>query len=225
MTGRFGEAIGALEQAIEQLAKGDRELRWRLEARLIGMAHLETAHTEVAERHLETLPRDLRGDTPGERLILAQPAYAAAIGGDRVEEVVALAKRGLGAGRLVAEEGPLSPSLLEVIFALVLSEQGELAMSAYNERLARAQREGAPIAFALVSSQRSQLHCYRGQIADPIAEARTAIDANSHVGWSVGAPSLYANLINALLEAGEPSAAERALADSGVPAGAIFGTY
>jgi DNA-binding CsgD family transcriptional regulator len=217
LTGRFGEAIRALEQAIDETVEPDQELRWRLESRLIATAHIETAHRTVAERHLQTLPLGLPGDTPGERLILAQLAYAAAIGGDPVDVVVALATGALANGRLVAEEPPLSPSLLEATFALVLGEQSELAMSAYDQWLSRAQREGAPIAFALVCSQRSQLHCYRGQIADAIAEARNAIDANSHFGWDVGAPSLYANLINASLEAGELAAAEQALADSGVP--------
>ena len=218
LTGRFGDAIRALEQAIDQSVKEDEELRWRLEARLIATAHIETAHRQIAQRHLQTLPPDLRGETPGERLILAQLAYAAAIDGDRVETVVALAERALGDGRLVAEEPPMSASLLEAIFALVLCERHELAMSAYDRWLARTQREGAPIAFALVCSQRSQLHCYGGRIADAIAEARTAIDAGSHLGWRVGAPSLYANLINALLEAGDLAGAERALGDSGVGA-------
>jgi ATP/maltotriose-dependent transcriptional regulator MalT len=215
LTGRFGDAIRALERAIEPLGVHDRELRWRLVARVIATAHIETAHAKVAQRHLEVLPRDLPGETAGERLILAQLAYAAALRGKPVDSIVGLAERALGDGRLVAEEPPLSASLLEAIFALVLCERYELAIAAYDQWLARAQREGAPIAFALVSSQRSQLYCCWGQIPDAIAEARAAVEANRHFGWGVGAPSLCANLINALLEAGEVSAAEQALADSG----------
>jgi DNA-binding CsgD family transcriptional regulator len=63
---------------------------------------------------------------------------------------------------------------------------------------------------------RSQLHYYRGAIPDAIADARAAVDANAHFGWTVGLPSLYANLANALLEAGDVIGAEQALASCGL---------
>ncbi len=216
LTARFGDAIETLEATIEQTADDDQELRWRLEARLIGTAKMETVNRDVVERHLKRLPRDLPGDSAGQRLILAHRASDAVMSGDPLELVVDLATRALGDGQLVAEEPPLSPTLLTTLFALVLCEEHALALNAFDELLTRARREGAPTTFSFVSSMRSQLHYYRGAIPDAIADARSAIDANRYFGWSVGLPSLYANLINPLLEAGDVAGAEEVLASSGL---------
>jgi DNA-binding CsgD family transcriptional regulator len=215
LTGRFGEAVSALDEAIEQ-TDDDPELRWRLAGRLIGMARMDGAFTDLAQRHVARLPRDLHGITHGERLVLAHHAVADVMAGEHVEQVAELATRALRDFRLAAEEPAMSPSLLLAIFALVLSERHELAGQAFDWLLDRTRREGAPVAFALVCSMRSQLRYYGGAIPDAIADARAAIEANRHFGWKVGVPSLYANLINALLEAGDLAGAEQALASSGL---------
>jgi DNA-binding CsgD family transcriptional regulator len=216
LTGRFGEAVRVLDEATERVAHDDQELRWRLAARLIGTARMESAYTELANRHLLRLPGDVSGATHGERLVLAHRAIGSVMAGDDVNDVVRLATAALRDGLLAEEETTLSASVLMPIFALVLSEQHELAMQAFNQLLARARREGTPVAFAFISSMRSQLHYYQGSIPDAIADARTAIDSGSHFGWTVGVPSLYANLANGLLEEGDIPGAERTLASSGV---------
>jgi DNA-binding CsgD family transcriptional regulator len=216
LTGRFGAAVGALEEAIDQVQDDERELRWELAARLIGTARMEAAYTPVAQRQLERLPRDLPGASRGERLVLAHLAIGAVQAGEHRDRVTELAERALSDGQLAAEEPVLSPSLLMTVFALVLSERHERAMRAFDGLLARTQREGTPVAFAFVCSRRSQLHYFRGAIPDAIADARTAIDSGTHFGWTVGLPSLYANLTNALIEAGDIAGAEQALAGSGL---------
>jgi DNA-binding CsgD family transcriptional regulator len=218
VTGRIGEAISTLEKAIQRIGATDDELRWQLEARLIGAARLHASGVKIAADHLASLPRDVRGDTHGERLILAQLAYAAVIGSGTAEQATELARRALADGQLLAEEPLSSVAPYNAIGALEFSGELACAIDAYDRLLARARAEGDVFSYALVSSFRSQLKLWRGAVSDAIADARSAIDAGSQLGWDFVAPSAYANLINALLEAGELAAAEEALTASGIGA-------
>ena len=225
VAGRLDAAITTLEAGVREIGDGDRELGWRLEAQLINLAGMDAAHAEVARRHLERVPRDLGGDTPGERLILAELSWAALKSAEPVDRVAALAERSFGDGRLIAEQRGWSLSVLNAIWALSLAERGAAAMRAYDELIALVQRAGSPIMFALISSRRSQLHYLQGDIPDAIADARASIDAGrDFVPGLVG--GLYGRLIDALLEAGDLQAAEQALGDSGfedaLPAGWQF---
>ncbi|MBV8733755.1 MAG: hypothetical protein JO120_03130, partial [Solirubrobacterales bacterium] len=216
VAGRSGEAIGALEQAVQQSAEHDPELRWRLEAQLISLARIDPTKAAVARRHLDGLPRDLPGASPGERAILAELAFAATIAAEHVDRVADLARRAFGGGQLIGEQPRGSLALLSALSALVATEQHELAMRAYDELIARTRREGSPISFALMSQRRAQLHYLRGAIPDAIADAQAAINAGDQFGQTLLLPSLYGTLIDALLEANDVRGAERALAHSGV---------
>ena len=215
VAGRSSEAISTLERAVEETEPFDPDLRWRLEAQLISIARTDLVHTEVARRHVERIPRHLRGQTRGERLILAELACAAALNCEPVGEVADLASRAFGRGQLVAEPPGSSLSVLNGIWALALSEQHEDAMHGYDALTARAQRHGSPILFALVSSRRSQLQYLLGAIPDAIADAQASIDAGRQFGQSLLVGGLYARLVDALLEAGDTPGAEQALAHSG----------
>ena len=215
VAGRSAEAVGMLERAIYQTRGHDRELRWRLEAELINAARTDSLHVEVARRHLERIPRDLAGETSGERLVLAELAWAALLAGEPVDAVMDLARRAFGDGQLIAEQPRGSLSVLNAIRTLALGDQHLLALDAYDELIARTRREGSPILFALISSRRSQLHYLGGAISDAVADAQASIDAGSHFGQSLLVGALYARLIDALLEAGDVEGAAQALADSG----------
>ena len=216
VAGHFDDAIGALEHALQEIEERDEELRWRLEAQLISLGRLDPGRHELVRRHLRRIPCDLPGNTPGERVILAELAYAALMDGEHVEAVADLARRALGAGQLVAEHSLGSWSVLNAISVLALTEQHELAIRACDQLIARARREGSPIVFALVSSRRSQVQYLHGAIPDAIADARAAIDAGSRFGQIPLLPNLCAALIDALLEAGDSGGAEQALRDAGV---------
>ena len=207
VAGRLPEAVETLERGLADTAD-DRELRWRLEAQLISIARVQASGAELAVRHLDRIPGDLAGDTPGERLILAEVAWAQLLTGEPVDRVTGLAMRAFGGGRLVSEQPGASMSVLNGIWTLALSEQHQPALQAYDELIARARQAGWPLLFALISSRRSQLHCLGGAIPDAIADARASIDAGRHFGASLLVGGLYARLIDALLEAGELEGAQ-----------------
>ncbi|MBV8998360.1 MAG: AAA family ATPase, partial [Solirubrobacterales bacterium] len=215
VAGQFDDSISTLEHAVHELENGDEELRWRLEAQLISLARLDPGRAELVRRHLYRIPHDLPGSTAAQRVILAELAYAALMDGEHIAAVADLAKRALGAGQLVAEHSLGSWSVLNAVSVLAHIEQHEAAISSCDELIARARREGSPIAFALLSSKRSQVHYLHGAIPDAIADARAAIDAGSQFAEVPLLPNECAALIDALLEAGDVDGAERALLSSG----------
>ena len=215
VAGRWTDAINLLEQALEHVAADDQDDRWRFEARLISLARHDPRHVALARQHLDRVPDGLAGTTPGERAILAELAYAALIASEPVDAVINLATLALGGERLTAEHPLASHSVLNAIWALVYSEQHELAMRAYDALIARAREAGSPISFAWFASRRSQLHYLRGEIPDALADARAALDAGGQFGQSLLVAGLYARLIDALLAAGDIEAAARALEVSG----------
>jgi DNA-binding CsgD family transcriptional regulator len=211
VAGRFDDSISTLEHALRALDDGESEVRWRLEAQLLSMARLD-GRAELVRRRLRRIPRDLPGETPGERVILAELAHAALVDGERVEVVAELARRALGHAQLVAEHALGAWSVVNTVLVLAHSEQDEQAMCACDALIARARREGSPIMFALLSSRRSQVQHFRGAIPDAIADARAAIDAGRQFDRLL--PGLCATLIDALLEAGDLDGAEQALLTS-----------
>jgi DNA-binding CsgD family transcriptional regulator len=216
VSARVGDAIEVLEEVLAGPGAHDRELRWRAEAQLLSTAFINSAYTAVLERHVAQIPHDLRGETPGERLVLGQLAYASLMSGQPAEMMAELAKRALGDGQLIAEQPPTSVAVTAPIIALAYSEQHELALEAYDELLDGTRRAGAPAAFAYISALRSQLHSFSGAIPDALADARAAVDAAGNFAWTPAAPIAFANLIDALLEAGDVSGAEDALIASGL---------
>ena len=205
-----------LEQALEDVSPDDQETRWRLEAQLISLARPDPRHVALARQHLECVPHDLAGATPGERVILAELAYDALMTSEPVDVVTVLATRALGGGRLIAERPLSSHSVLNAVLVLVHSEQHELAMPAYDALIARTRQAGSPITFAWISSRRAQLHYLRGEIPDAIADARASLDAGGQFGQSLLAGGLHARLVDGLLAAGDIEGAARALEVSGM---------
>jgi DNA-binding CsgD family transcriptional regulator len=216
VAGRFDDSIDTLEQAIETIDERDNELRLRLEAQLLSLARLAPGRAELVRRHLHEIPHDLPGKTPGERMILAELAFAALIAGEPVDQVADLATRAFGDGQLIAEQPPGSLPVLDAIWALVFSDQHHLAMRAYDRLITTARKQGWPIAFALISSRRSEAHYRGGSIPDAIADARASIEVGRDFAASLVAPALYGPLMDALLQAGDTDGARHALADSGV---------
>jgi DNA-binding CsgD family transcriptional regulator len=208
-SGRFDEGIRMLEQAIEEC--DDEELRWRLEAQLISNAGFVPAHAGVAARYLARIPRDLPGDSPGARAVLAALAFEKMRACEPVEAVLALAGRADVDGRLLAEQ-PLGSLLLQnALFTLGLADRPATAERAFGELIERARRAGSPIVFTLMSLRRSSVRRLSGARPDAIADAQAAADAGLAFGASLIAPAVYCSLALTLLDAGELEGAQRAV--------------
>jgi DNA-binding CsgD family transcriptional regulator len=124
-------------------------------------------------------------------------------------EVLALAHRLYGDGRLIEEDGD-SQALTHVIGTLSWCDDYRAADSALTLTFADARRRGSVLTFAMASQLRSRQRLWTGPVADAVADSRAAVEV-----WR-GGPLAYLHpsgycLVCALLEQGKPDEAEAAL--------------
>ena len=211
---RAVEAVGA---AIDFVAPRDRELALLLEADRAAyaqQANLE-ARASVASR-LEGFS-DLEGETPGERLVLASLAFERARASDSERDAVAFLDRGLAQGRLLGEqEVDVAGTLYLLLVGLLATEALDLLDAVVERMLADGRARSSIPAQAFVIEHRGWASWRRGAVADAEADARTALELLRAHGIPLGVRFALGLLLLALVEAGDPEAAERALHESGL---------
>jgi DNA-binding CsgD family transcriptional regulator len=198
--GETARAVAALENALEGIE--DRELELRLEAVLVAIAAVEPATAPVADRRLAART-DIEGETPAERLLLANLAGHLATSGAGCEAAVDAASRALGGGALVAEETADAPSIYHALFALLAADRFDKAEEVLALAIEDAQRRGSLFGFAMASNFQTMCTFRRGDVMRTEAEARASIEATRDAGWPSPMPNALAHLIDALLERGD----------------------
>jgi DNA-binding CsgD family transcriptional regulator len=216
LSGNADGAVEAIEPVIEVVEPHDRELALLLEGELA--AHAQEASLErraPAARRLERYAH-LEGVTPGERLVLASIAFERARASESERGAVAELERALAGGRLLDEEAVdvTGPSCL-LLVSLLATDALDLADACLEEKIddARAQASIPAVAFVLEFRGRASLR--RGAVVDAAEDARGALELLVSGGIQLGTAFALALLIQALIEAGEVEAAERALRSSG----------
>ena len=211
--GRYVEAAAMLDDAADAAAGVDPELARGIEAELVAGARLVAETLPLARERLSRLPLPIRGDTPGERMLLATLAHQRVLDGTAVE-AVELAARSVDGG-LVAEQSGDSGVVLDAVFALIAGGDFDRAERAIEEALGDVRRRGSVIGFARESCMRALLNFQRGALAEAESDARATIDAAWEPGYRI-ARMAYGPLVDALVELGRLDEAERALAAIGL---------
>jgi DNA-binding CsgD family transcriptional regulator/predicted ATPase len=208
-------AVEALEAAIEAVEPRDRELALVLEAE--HAAHAQEAGLErraPAAKRLEHYA-DLDGATPGERLVLATLAFERARASESESEAVAQLERALAGGRLLDEQAvDVAGPFYLLLVGLLATDALELAAACLEQAIAQARAQASIPALAFVIEFRGWVSLRRGAVADAEDDARTALELLTEHDIELGSAFALALLIEALLEAGQVEAAERALAES-----------
>lgn len=217
---RYAEAMDVLDRTIARTSPDDRETLLRLHAERLWLLEsgdlTESGFTGAAEQ----LGDGLTGDSHGERLVLGHLGTARLFTGAPHGEVRRLARLSLGDGKLLAEEGPESPSWL--YSAALLWVVGDYA-DAELEMLRgehRARDRGAVTSIAQIRATRAWVHVELGDL-------RRAHELASEVGASAGGPrSLGSRYVRACLvtiatETGEYAAAAEMLAGLPEPTGPL----
>ena len=206
-------AAELLEASIADVGEADRELALRLEAELAAHARMNgTGAGARLERHAAVL-----GDTPAERVVLANLSQHLASSGRPAAEAVDVATRALKGDLLLAEEGSHSPSVYFPIFVLVCADHFAEAERVLGLAVDDAGRCGSVLGFAIASAVRAQSLLRRGAIREAEADARASVDAMRLQGWPLALPSALAHLVDALLEQGDAEGAQRELELSQLP--------
>jgi DNA-binding CsgD family transcriptional regulator len=211
-SGEADRSVEALDSAIRTVEPVDRELALFIEADLA--AHAQEASHEArapAARRLER-HRGLRGDTPGERLVLASLAFERARASSTAGEAAAIIEGALAGGRLLAEqELDVPPSIYVLVVGLISIEALDLADTMLDQMLRDARARVSLPAVAFVLAERGVASLVRGAVARAEADARTSLDLLTAHDIPLGAALSLGVLIQALVEGGEVEAAAQAL--------------
>jgi ATP/maltotriose-dependent transcriptional regulator MalT len=206
-----------IKSAIEVVEPHDRELALLLEAELA--AHAQLANVEARAPAARRLQRysGLEGATPGERLVLASLAFERARSSESASAAAAHIERALAGGRLLGEhELDVAGPFYLLLVGLLATDALDLADACLKQALADAQARASIPALAFVIEFRGCVSLRRGAVAQAEADARTALELLTTHQIRLGVARALGLLIEALIEGGEPDAAERRLRSSGL---------
>jgi DNA-binding CsgD family transcriptional regulator len=217
ISGNADRAVEALESAIDLVEPQDRELALLLEAEVA--THALQASLEARAPAARRLRRhgDLRGATPGERLLLASLACERARTSESASEAVADLEAGLAGGRLLRDEqrdivGPV----YDLVLGLLVTDALDVADAALDQALAEARARASIPAIAWLTDRRGWVSLRRGDVVKAEADGRTALELLTSHGIALGRPFALGLLVVALIENGQVAAAQRELGGSGI---------
>lgn len=216
--GKFGEAASAFEKGLELLSDPDDPMARDLHAGYFSAASVDISFAPRALAHIAPVRDQLpAGDTPAERAVLSAMAVGRWTSGGARAEVVELARRAWGGGRLLADEGPSGWAWSLVTAAFTMTDELEAASSIAEEVMDQARSNGSLIAYATASYCAASAARRSGQIAQGRALVEATIDAVRD-GWNTYPCSAYSEYANDLILYDELDAAEQALAITDDPA-------
>ena len=211
--GGMEEARRIVSDSLAEPGEGtDSDAALQLEADLALLAWLSGGeHGLELRRH-----RSLAGATSAERTLLALLAQEEHAIGAPPEQVVELACRALGGGRLIAEDTSEALSWYMATYALLTCEALDEARATIDEAIADSSRRGSAFARAGALGTRAVLALNEGRPRDAEADAREAADGALP---PVMAPVNAAYLVLALVDQGQLEEAEGELVAAGIDAG------
>ena len=219
---RLGEAIASFEQAVSAAGE-DRELRLALEGELAATLANVTSATEVAARL--GAYRDLAGDTPAERMVLALQAFVAIQQNEPAETARTLIDRALRSGEFVAEQTAGTITFADAIIAAILAERESLCLELLTQASADAERLGWSTALAAAPFFQAWCLLRLGALDEAHGRARASLAVSDERGWQAFTPMAAAVLCLIELERGRLDAAAAALGRLGldeIPNSALF---
>jgi DNA-binding CsgD family transcriptional regulator len=200
------ELVALLGQAISGV-EDDRELTLELEgARFVALQTRGRAGSATAGE----LQRwaTLRGDTPAERLLLAQLAIAKMNAGGPAKEAAEFAERAArGPGFERTGRGGLS--LMLALWVLVRTDRLDAAESMLERELHAARQRGSLGAYQLVCFYRGVVALRRGSLAEAEADLRAGLEAVPPHVWR--RRQVVAYLLDVLVQTGDLPGAQALL--------------
>ena len=208
---RGEESDAVLTQALADLDGADPELERLLQAALITNDVFAPALQDHALELLEPVRERPAAETFGEKVLLSLLAHYDARTGKPAAEVVPVARRALGEGALVRDDGS-GTFFIPPVMVLAMADLDE-ALVIFEDALAEARRRGSTLAFAAAKVFRLLVLVWRGDLLEAESEAREALALGRAWGQTArfyGHASAF--LADALMEQGRFDDAAAALA-------------
>ncbi len=211
-------AVALLDDELEQL---EGEARLRVEAELVWMVLL---HPPLSARLQAPVARyaGLAGETPGERAMLAMVGLASCFAPRACAASVApIVARAFGDGAFHADEPPGSAPYMVATYAILLTEQFNLAERELT-RAAQAIRDQGAGGSELVLMTRGLTRLQVGRLGDAEADGLEAIEAGRSLTGTLprlGVAAAIGVVVDARSERGDDAGAMAILADNGFVGG------
>ena len=205
--GQMREAATVAAELLSIVPAADRELRLYLEAGLASTAQFIPDLARDAIERIAHYVGELRGETLGERRVLACLAWAAAHGDGPAIDAAHLARAAIGDGRLLSEGRSGDSPFYQAVFALLYAHELDDAERWFDHAIATARRQGSETAFTAGTGSRGQVLVRQGRLAEAEAEVESALaDTTRHHAFS--RPMLQSTLMYVLAERGDASTAD-----------------
>lgn len=212
--GRMDAGSASFKEAVA-CAGDDRELRLALEGELAAVLANVISVQEAAAGLAHH--RDLPGETPAERTVLALLAFTAIQGNESAAVAADLMERALGGGRFVAEQTAATVVFAEGMMTLLLAEREQRALECLEPALADVQRLGWTAGLTAAPFLQAWAHLRLGDLPAARERARASLAISDERGWQVFTPMAAAVLCEAEIDRGDLVAAATALASSRLP--------
>ena len=207
VSGRAYEASAALRRGVDRVRDADPRLTAELEDDLFdGLIYDESSAVERSRRLAEADERPV---------VLAHRAFDAAGEGAPADEVLALARRALADGTLVANVE--RPAYLYAVEALMAVEAADEAREALEAAATAARRVGSLVAAAGVSLARMHWEHEFGHLDAARDAAQATLEMQAALSGKLPTSVVRSGLAAALLDAGEVDAAEHVLLGERLP--------
>jgi DNA-binding CsgD family transcriptional regulator len=196
---------------------GDRELALLLEADLA--AHAQQARLEARAPAARRLERrgDLKGVTPGERLVRASLAFERARASESAAEAASYLEAGLAGGRLLGEQQlDVAGPFYHLVIGLLATDALHVLDECLEQALADARARASIPAVAYATAYLGRVALRRGAVAQANADLQAALDLLTGHGIAFGIEPVQGLLAQAMLGQGEVEAAERTLRSGGL---------
>ena len=214
-TDRIGDALEVFQQALDEVDREkDPDLYGLLFAELISSTWWDAQTCAIAEARIGELDLDaLHGGLGSEILVGMMAHYEYGLGLHR-ERAIALARRALAPGNLLASG---SIAFMYAVMVLPLAGLLDEAVSHLNKAVAQARRRGDVFNVAFMLVWRGRCQTRRGDLRAAIADLREALDLCVAHGVLVSWPYSIGFLAHALLEQGDGDEAVRVIDQGGFP--------
>jgi DNA-binding CsgD family transcriptional regulator len=206
------DAAKVLDDAVAALGPGEEHLEVGLQATWAGLSRGNVEMRAEAGRRLRSVVErvGLEPSCP-ERMMLAQLASEKLFAGEPRDEAVRLARLAWGGGQLLDDETSDGVGWVVALSALGWADHLDEFEQGFSAGLADARQRGSVLAFATASYGLVFSDYYTGRLADAVADAHHALDAERY-GWREYVVACRAQLAWAHVERDELDEAARAIA-------------
>ena len=210
---RVHDAYELLERTLAQVPGDDRELALGIEAELLTAGLIAPGLSERVKERIARIPQ-LRGDTPGERLVLANIARHRELMGESAQDAADMAERAIAGGQLLFDQTPDSGSFALALVPMVVAGRYESVKKLCDYATADARTRGSPLGLAQASAVRAFVHFWSGDLRAAESDGQTGLELGLQSGFLPIVASAVRLLVEVALERGRLDYAEALLVDN-----------